>query len=56
MELSFEYGKGGRSIHLSGTIGYDRLAGNLLAPMEDPEGAVKAALRDPIGTRRLRSS
>jgi hypothetical protein len=50
MVLSFEYGKSARSIHLPGGLGCDRMAGNLLAPLKDPVGAVRAALRNPIGT------
>jgi lactate racemase len=53
MELQFAYGKGTRSVRLSVRSRCDQLAGNLLAPLEDPEGAVRAALRNPIGTPPL---
>ena len=53
MDLSFEYGNGAISAHLPSGCGCDRLEGSLLRPLEDPEGAVRAALRNPIGTPPL---
>jgi lactate racemase len=53
MELTFPYGKGTRTVHLSGGFVCDQLAANLAASLEDPEGAVRAALRNPIGTPPL---
>jgi nickel-dependent lactate racemase len=53
MELSFEYGRGARTVHLPNGLGCNWLAGNFLTPLEDPEGAIRAALRNPIGTPPL---
>ncbi len=51
--MLFQYGEGRRSLHLPSGIRCDRLAANLLPSLQDPAGAVKDALRNPIGTPPL---
>ncbi len=53
MELLFRYGEGTRSLRLADGFRCEALTANPQASLEDPEGAVRAALRNPIGTPPL---
>lgn len=52
--LQLRYGRSTRSLRIPDGVPYDTLAPNDVPPVTEPQAAILAALRDPIGTPPLR--
>ena len=52
-ELRFQYGEGHLSVRIPASVPCETLTPKLMPPAANPVAAVRAALRDPIGTHSL---